>query len=185
MTGPTILLDVDGTPVPASDCDWIMFAPCGCPCAVTVVDRRGGEGYLLTEDQVFIALSSTNTKTEAARDKAAGYTVKLVTHQAWSEHWFPKFKDKCPHDPTWGVEKTPVPDGYVWAAVRWPRQTPYRHLVPTAAIDDYKADQAPLCKQGGRSRQSSWRVDEWVKSETMECSRCAAQAHRVAEDGAA
>ncbi|MEC4016015.1 hypothetical protein [Streptomyces sp. H27-D2] len=32
MTAPQLMVQIDGQTLPLTDCVWVEFAPCGCPC---------------------------------------------------------------------------------------------------------------------------------------------------------
>lgn len=85
--------EVDGQMVPLRYCDWVQWAPCGCPVGVSVA----GENYAVTEADAWKVFYDRKRDAERARKK--GYRMELVTHARWSAEIMPKVLTRCPHGP--------------------------------------------------------------------------------------
>jgi len=83
--------EIDGRMVPLSECDWVKWAPCGCPVGVT----RAGEGYAVTEQDAWKEFYDRERYADQAR--RSGYRMELVTHERWSAEIMPLMKASCRH----------------------------------------------------------------------------------------
>lgn len=88
-----LLVQVDGKTLPLTDCCWIEYRPCGCPCSALTADWGDGENTFATEAQTRKHLSPTKRE----RDKAAreGYRLELLSwdrYRAEIDH-----AARCPH----------------------------------------------------------------------------------------
>lgn len=90
----------DGQVLPLADCDWIMWAPCGCACGVTVAEFRDGEA--LTTAEAVWKDWYPNAR-ERLKRREQGFTLTLISHARYAEEVLPKFQGDCPHTPTWGI----------------------------------------------------------------------------------
>lgn len=84
-------VEIDGVTVPLDDCDWVLWAPCGCPWGVT----KAGSDYCTKEDEVWRIHFSTARAVESAKKK--GYSIELVTHEKWNAEIVGPFRNECPH----------------------------------------------------------------------------------------
>jgi hypothetical protein len=84
-----LLAEIDGKPVPLAECDWVLWAPCGCPTGVCVARRA------LTEDDALKEF--WDTRREAVRRRREGYRVELMTHARWSAEVMDLMRHPCPH----------------------------------------------------------------------------------------
>lgn len=84
-----LLAEIDGLAVPLSDCDWVKWAPCGCPTGVTVAR------YAVTEAEAWKAFY--DRKRDIDRAQRQGYRMELVTHARWGAEIKPKMTTRCPH----------------------------------------------------------------------------------------
>jgi hypothetical protein len=81
--------EIDGQYVPLAKCDWVKFAPCGCPTGVCIAS------YAPTEEQAWKEFY------EYARDRAKarrdGYRLELMSHERYSREVYPRMKAGCSH----------------------------------------------------------------------------------------
>lgn len=162
-----IYFDIDGQPVPADECTWVVTAPCGCECSWHMAR------YCLTEDEAWDGFSSS--KAARRRDEKLGYRMKIIRHKDI------RIQEDCPHTPRWGVEPRPTPDGHTWATKHGSRSV---HLLPIviekdAILDAFVgkgAEIAALCK---RASAWSWST-RWGSFEgRTDCAACTATAKKV------
>lgn len=92
-------VEIDGEILSLSDCDWVMWAACGCPVAVTMA--QCGTHVCATEEQAWLQLEDTRTAVKKAKQK--GRHLELVTHARWSSEIIEQFKTPCPHTPRFGA----------------------------------------------------------------------------------
>ncbi|MEV0247908.1 hypothetical protein AB0H76_15050 [Nocardia sp. NPDC050712] len=163
----TIYYEVDGQPVPASLCMWVLIAPCGCECAWALTE------YTATEDQAWEDFSRPTAVRR--RDEQLGYRMTVKRRSDV------QMADCTTHTPKWGVEPRPKLDGHTWAAKRGGRGL---HLVPLViekngyVINDDRV--AAVC---GRADAYSWSVQPAAVEGQVDCKSCIGRAKRLA-DGA-
>lgn len=157
-----LMFTIDGAPTPADDCTWYEIAPCGCYCGAMLAVV--GDAVYATEEQVW-RHREPNAE-QRRRQIAAGFTQKLDLRSKVVELLTPQ----CEHTPTWGVEATPIPEGYAWF-----REDGYKakgrriHLVPASAAE-WKVGERPAALCGAAS--NLWRTGSHVTSGIPECTRC-------------
>lgn len=174
-----IYLEVDGKPVPASECDWIVIAPCGCLEGVMVVQSKYCETpRALTADDARREFHTN--KVAAKRSLDEGFQFKLVTHDQFRAMAF----GDCTHTPKWGVERAPLPDGYAWATLdgHFGRKTHLKHMVPAGVFprpgEKYpERDVKALC---GNAAKGWWDDDEHLLWDCEPCLKCDAAAKALA-----
>lgn len=86
----TTMIELGGMSVALADCDWVAFAPCGCPDRVVVADVAPTEE--LAWQELFLP--------KRARDRAQqdGYRLELMTRERWAAEVMPLMRaGKCPH----------------------------------------------------------------------------------------
>jgi len=176
-----IKFEIDGQLVDPNDASWYCYAPCGCCCGVTVLVRNSE--LLATEDQVWREWepNATNRK----RDRAAGFELRLGLRARVRE----LLVMDCPHEPKWGVAKTPIPDGHRWAVTsQSPTSRDRRHIVLTANTVDTPKRGEPFPEWTGIKHESlcgrsemRWWGDRLSVSDLPECTRCVKSAKRLAE----
>jgi hypothetical protein len=89
---PRLYAEIDGKPVPLDECDWVLWAACGCPRGVTV-------GWSSpTEDAAWKAFFDRKREIDAAKRK--GLRLELVTHRRWSDEILALHMAPCPHQAT-------------------------------------------------------------------------------------
>lgn len=168
-TDPAIYLMVDGKSVPATSCDWLLAAPCGCVCGLTVV--AGPHGVRALTAAAALAEFIPNAE-KRKRDVKVGWTVRLTADRraACDEMTLP---NGCPHTPQWGVEPRPTPDGWTWAAHYNARRL---HLAPTEAVADKAWRTATtLCLSEGYG----WSAAIYNVNYLPECARCLKKAAQL------
>lgn len=84
-------VEMDGQMVALARCDWVKWAPCGCPVGVT----KAGEGYAVTEADAW--KDFYDRKRDAERAHRDGYRMTLVTHTRWGQEVMPLMTAPCPH----------------------------------------------------------------------------------------
>lgn len=72
---PQLMVQIGDQTVPLTDCVWIEYAPCGCPCSV--LTAAYGDTAHATEEQARYHLCPTKRE----RDKAIrqGFRLELMT----------------------------------------------------------------------------------------------------------
>lgn len=156
-----IYLDVNGQPAPIEECSWLLVAPCTCVAGITVAGRRGDSAPIISAEQ---AMRDFTPNAEARRrDVTAGWSTRLAGNgrAAVNELVGPT---GCPHTPKWGVEPTPVLDGFAWAACRASKR---QHLAPVASLASYETTTV-LCGY----RSYGWNTEEWRLMDLATCLRC-------------
>lgn len=163
-----IKFEIDGQMVAPEDASWYLTAPCGCCCGVSLTVRTEDE-VVATEEQMWRVWEPNAEKRK--RQRAAGFTTVLGLRADVKE----RVVLHCPHTPTWGVERTPVPDGYCWAA---PTESPRRkHLVADEFDRDWLFGPAEvLC--GNTTR--GWTSNRSLLMDLAECVRCQRRANALA-----
>jgi hypothetical protein len=73
-----VLALVDGTPVSLSDCDWVLFGPCGCAEGLHVAAYRDGTVAAADEEAAWLAFYERKRERDKARRD--GHRVVLMTH---------------------------------------------------------------------------------------------------------
>lgn len=164
---------IDGT-LDLSDISWQTVASCGCVCGVRMA--AVADELLVTSDQ---AAKNGVTAAEHAQDVERGFTWRPREHRAAVE----EMVLDCTHEPKWGYEKPPRPEGFVWAAVYCLGSRPkFTHLVPTSAVDATKArdfsvlDVKPMC---GAKGAYHWHDEIYAIDGKVECKRCIATARKL------
>ena len=97
----------DGSVLPLSECDWIMWAPCGCPSGVAMASVGGRT--LATEESVW--LDWYDHRADRRKAQGQGFRLELVAHADYAERLLPLFLSACPHAPQWGIGGRPAPPG--------------------------------------------------------------------------
>lgn len=181
---PGVSFTIDGEAVPAHELAWVMYAACGCICALHMITVD-----TINETAAWTAMSGNAHMIK--QDKARGHTIKMVKHKGLP-------LDDCPHSPKWGYIPTPIPPGYSWATHD---HTRCQHLVPLTAApepdknkkkDPYAHEPEWVEDDGGwRTRASLcgkstepvrvWSRKWWRMHHRHECSRCAkiAESHAL------
>jgi len=86
---PDALVELDGMSVPLADCDWVEWAPCGCPVGTSRA------GSVTTEEDAWKNFYPREGDRERAQ--AQGYRWELMTHTRWSAEVADWMKAGCPH----------------------------------------------------------------------------------------
>lgn len=162
-----IYLEVDGKPIAATECQWLLIAPCGCICGVSMA-ASGGEVHLTGED----AFNWDTPKVVRDRDKKLGFTHKLVSKEQYRAEWFEKMKAGCKCTPEWGVDPIPVPEGWTWMTTdRFSgRRTHRKHIVPDGS-EVHTYGQAKVVALCGKE-DALWSNRSHELSDTVPCAKC-------------
>lgn len=88
-----LLVEIDGETLPLRSCDWVKWAPCGCPVGVSVA----GEGLAVTEDDAW--RSFYDRKRDSDRARRQGYRMELIPHARYGTEIMPRMLASCPHAP--------------------------------------------------------------------------------------
>jgi hypothetical protein len=83
-----LLTELDGQTVPLADCDWVLFAPCGCPVGCCVADIAP------TEDQAWREFYDHKRERDRAR---RDHRMVLMTRERWAAEVMPAMRARCPH----------------------------------------------------------------------------------------
>ena len=86
---PRLLAEIDGAVIPLDKCDWVLWAPCGCPCGVTLAS------YAPTEDDAWKTLY--DYKREITKAQKQGCHLELMTHERWGREVMPAMQARCTH----------------------------------------------------------------------------------------
>lgn len=142
-----VRLEGETEPRPLRDLTWETIAPCGCTCGLALAE------YIGHDYDTAMTRLEPNAE-QRRRDAAAGYVVRLVPHSESAD----RFSAQCHHDPKWGRDSAPVPDGYCWGEAA--QDARRQHLVPVPADTEKRWVEwaAPLC--GGKRDlfQKGWRL---------------------------
>ncbi|GAA2107648.1 hypothetical protein [Streptomyces synnematoformans] len=97
---PDLLVRVDGTAVPLSDCVWVMFRPCGCPCGV--LTAAYGDIAHATEAQAWHEFFPT--KREREKYQRQGLRLELMVFDRYRREI--DLAAKCPHGKSATTQQT-------------------------------------------------------------------------------
>lgn len=84
-----LLAEIDGVATPLDECEWVLWAPCGCVPGVLVADEAP------TEDAAWREFYPT--KRERDRKQRQGYRMELVTHARWRDEISDLMRAGRPH----------------------------------------------------------------------------------------
>jgi hypothetical protein len=178
MSDVDVTITVNGRSIPASEASWMLIAPCGCIAGATVVKRVSK--FVLTEKQAWKEFydGQPGAAEQRTRDQAAGFTVQLADVETIRA----RLKATCPHEPQWGVQPPPCPEGYTWAGTS---DTKRSHLVLGEKDRDaryilgnhpYTVD--PLTSLCGKS-SSYWSTHWASNADAPTCRACEREASRL------
>lgn len=173
--GCGVTIETQDGPLDLSDVSWQMVASCGCVAGL-MLGAIPGELTVTVDDA---RKRFAETEVERTRNDEHGFTYRAREHKAACA----EAKFDCTHDPRYGYEKPPKPEGYVWAAVHALGARPkYTHLVTEAHVNavlghDYSTlDEKPLC---GSKPAYHWHTEWYATSGKVECKRCIAKARQM------
>jgi hypothetical protein len=159
----TIYFEVDGEPVPADQCTWVLIAPCGCECAWSIAR------YCHSEDEAWHSFS--RSKAARQRDVKLGFRLVIKRHKDI------KISQDCPHTPTWGVPPRPQLDGHTWATKDRSRSV---HLVPLVIEkNEYAYQQDSVAAVCRRASGYVWSARWYDLDGRTDCAACVAEAERL------
>jgi hypothetical protein len=87
----TLMVEVDGEIRPLSNCVWITWAPCGCPCGA--LTAAYGDKAHATEEQAW--LESYPLKRERTKYQRQGYRMELMSWDRYRAEV--DLAARCPH----------------------------------------------------------------------------------------
>lgn len=158
--GPTIYLEVDGKPVPAGACSWLLVSPCGCVPGIMLAEF--GCGTILTPEGALAEFRPN--KEQRRRDARDGWTARLVSGRGVAvKH----LTEECEHIPAWGRQPRPEMPGFQWAIASTRRSQQRIHLVP---VDLSACGPHPDAQCGYADWR--WSPDHWRVAETPTCLAC-------------
>ncbi|ADD40063.1 hypothetical protein [Stackebrandtia nassauensis] len=86
---------IDGADVALGECEWVLWASCGCPNGCALADKHGGTP-LVTEELAWRAFYTTRRDVED--HKKRGFRLELMTRDRWSAEVYPlMLRPDCPH----------------------------------------------------------------------------------------
>ncbi len=168
-----ILLMVDGVPIDLADVSWIQVAPCGCTSGVTIAYSNYGTPALVVATAEAAADSMYSSKAERKQAEDRGFVFRPIRRTDLGNM-------NCEHEPRWGYEHPPRPEGMAWAAGGYHNErTKVMHLAPTASVrtDDFDPDRehwtaSALCGVEKRHWTAEWHATDGK----VECTRCVGKA---------
>jgi len=88
-------VEINGKQVPLTECDWVMWAPCGCPQGVTVAALPASGRVIATEDAAWKEFY--DRKRDSDRARRQGLRLELMTHERYCREASPRMTEKCQH----------------------------------------------------------------------------------------
>jgi hypothetical protein len=86
-----LFIELDGATAPLEECDWVLFAPCGCPAGCMVADVAPSEELAWKEFYP--------RKRDQGRAQKQGYRMVLMTRERWAAEVMPAMKAGCTCQP--------------------------------------------------------------------------------------
>lgn len=108
---PRLLVELNDGVFPLEKCDWVMWAPCGCPSGVTVASYGSGAHLRVLASEEDLWLDWYDTAKERRKAREQGFHPELVSHQDYVARISPLMQGPCKHDPQWGIGSKKVPVG--------------------------------------------------------------------------
>lgn len=91
MSAPATAV-INGAQVRLSDCDWVLWQPCGCPRGVTMAR------YSRTEDAAWKSFFDTWKGIAEALRAAPGLRMELMTHERYVAEVSERMRTRCTHE---------------------------------------------------------------------------------------
>lgn len=88
---PDLKVDIDGQTLPLTNCVWITWAPCGCPCGA--LTAAFGDEAFATEEQAW--REKFPTKRERDKYQRQGYRIELMGWDRYRKDI--NLAARCPH----------------------------------------------------------------------------------------
>jgi hypothetical protein len=85
----TLLAEIGGEHIPLTDCDWVLWGPCGCPFGVSVAI------YSVTEEAAW--KSFYERKRDIDRAQRRGERMELMAHARYRAEVADRMKARCGH----------------------------------------------------------------------------------------
>jgi hypothetical protein len=89
MAESRLLVEVEGAIHELGDCDWVLWAPCGCPVGTLA-------GYAASDAEAAMK-EFYPLKRDRDRRKNLGYHMELMTHGRWKSEISERMRVACPH----------------------------------------------------------------------------------------
>ena len=90
----TLSATIDGKHVPLTECDWVLWGPCGCPFGVSMAATAHGV-RAADEDAAWKCLFVT--KREIDQAKRRGDRLELMSHERYCAEVSDRMIVRCPH----------------------------------------------------------------------------------------
>jgi hypothetical protein len=159
-----VRLEGETEPVALDQLAWEHVAPCGCTCGVMNADHYGAD-----RDAAFKRfLPNADARRQ---DETRGFLFRLAHRDAVID----RMKQRCAHEPRFGVEVVPVPAGHRWATAGSSSRS---HLVPVPEATkehSFREWTSPIC--GATRRDDLW---SGVWNDEPHCTRCERRARALA-----
>lgn len=156
---------VNGKYVPASQCNWVLIAPCGCECAWALTE------YAATEEQAWENFS--RPEDIRRRDEKRGYRMTVKQHKDICSA-------DCPHTPKWGVEPRPTLKGHTWAVKRSGRGL---HLVPLEIEKNgFVCVRTRVPSACGKVDAYLWSTHSEAIEGQLDCAACVTRANQLVDE---
>jgi hypothetical protein len=88
---PELMVEIDGQLLPLTNCTWITWAPCGCPCGA--LTAAFGDEAFATEQQAW--QEQYPLKRERDKYQRQGYRLELMSWERYLAEV--DLAAKCPH----------------------------------------------------------------------------------------
>ncbi|ADD45882.1 hypothetical protein [Stackebrandtia nassauensis] len=89
---PELRVRIDGADVALGECEWVLWAPCGCPIGCALAS----EGNRATEELAWKGFYPNQRDIDD--HKKSGFRLELMTRQHWSAEVYPlMLQHDCPH----------------------------------------------------------------------------------------
>ncbi len=85
------VVELDGVHVALADCEWVLWASCGCPVGVSMAE------YDPTEEAAWLGF--WETPEAVAVKRAEGYRLELMTHSRYVREVSHRMTVRCEHSP--------------------------------------------------------------------------------------
>ena len=93
--GVIISAEIDGRYVPLTECDWVLWDPCGCPIGVTVGALPDGSMVTASEEAAWAHLYDGGREVARAQDR--GEHLEFMTSERYRREVADRLGAPCPH----------------------------------------------------------------------------------------
>jgi len=110
---PELMVKLEsGETVELRECDWVFYAPCGCPRGVmspfimsTAIYDEGAAFTAFFDDG-----RKRTTQATVKRERESGVTAELMLHDRYRAEVYPRMTAKCPHTAQTSLDLTQAAD---------------------------------------------------------------------------